>query len=120
MKERNTIAHRNTGHQCTSSVKSNDPKDLNGMNMLLEAIASIDQSITNDHIVSILPSDLTCGTKNTYYNYTSVHGYDLCSMCGKKVALTKDGAVRKHRCIKKEKTYFRHDGVWEIKHLNCE
>lgn len=90
MKECNTIAH------------PTDPTVSNGMNMLLEAIASIDQSITNNHIVSILPSDLGCGTKNTYYNYTSVHGYDLCSMCGKKVALTKDGAVRKHRCIKKE------------------
>ena len=94
---KDTVAHRNTiGHMCTSSVKQNNSTDLNGMNMLLEAIASIDQ-FTNNHIVSILPGDLTSGTKNTYYTYTSVYGYDLCSVCDKKVALTKDGAVRKHR-----------------------
>ena len=94
-----------SAHPCAVFVEQDNSTDSNGMNMLLEAIASID-SITNDHIRSILPrSGLTYGTKNTHYHYTSVHGYDLCSSCGKKVALTKDGAVRKHRCIKKEETY---------------
>ena len=90
------------------AAKPNDTSDLNGMNMLLEAIACIDNTITKDCIVKVLPNeqfvhvipnDIAIGVKtNSYYNYTSVHGYDLCNVCGKKVALTKEGALRKHRC----------------------
>lgn len=72
------------------------------MSMLLEAIASVDKPIIkNPDIVTVLPSNIKLQPKNmSYYTYNSVHGYDLCNICGKKVALTKEGAVRKHRCIK--------------------
>lgn len=92
MKTRRTIIcgpHRMT-------AEPNDASDFNGMNMLLEAVACIDHK---DCIVSVLPNDALEVKTNNYYNYTSVHGYDLCKVCGKKVALTKDGALRKHRCI---------------------
>lgn len=93
------------------AAKPNDASDLDGMNMLLEAIACIDDTITkdcivlpNERFVHVLPKDIAIGVKNNnYYNYTSVHGYDFCSACGKKVALTKDGALRRHRCIHKKK-----------------
>ena len=89
-----------------TSIESKDSTDLNGMNMLLEAIACIDNSIiTTSDIMSVLPPHLKLEAKNTYYNYNSVHGYDLCNLCGKKVALTKDGAVRKHRCIIMKETF---------------
>lgn len=81
-----------------------EESDLNGMNMLIEAIACIDKSITNDGIVSVLPKDIHLGPKRSaYYKYNSVHGYDLCNLCGKKVARTKDGAMRKHNCTNKRK-----------------
>lgn len=87
-----------------SATNTIEKADLNGMNMLIEAIACIDKSITKDGIVSVLPKDLHLGPKrNAHYNYNSVHGYDLCNLCGKKVARTKDGAVRKHSCTNKRR-----------------
>ena len=82
------------------AVRQEDAPNTNGMHMLLEAIACIDESIPNDRIIGVLPHDLNIGGKS-YYTYTSVHGYELCAQCGKKVALTKDRVIRKHRCFKK-------------------
>ena len=91
------------------AAEPNDASHLNGMLMLLEAIACIDNSITNilpnESLVHVLPKDIAVGKKNNDYNYTSVHGYELCNACGKKVALTKDGTLRRHRCcIHKKKS----------------
>ena len=75
----------------------------NGINMLIKAVACVDKSIANDNnIVHVLPPDINTKVKknNISYNYTSVHGYDYCIVCAKKVALTKDGALRKHQCAK--------------------